>query len=312
MASTTKIKINLEGIPTLTRKQELYSLMFGNVIHFVRIVDSRNGYIVLPKTSQDADKLMSPDFRRKLKTRCEPQMPLETKAKMTIVIKKVDSYITSHSNEEIKEELVRQLKLQVDEVYKMPQHGIVKIRFPDIQTANKIKEQGLILYNYSINPAQIEEERFTRVIQCMNCYEYGHVKGKCTKKNSEKCSECGQTGHRFTACKSTTKKCLNCGGDHRTLSGACPIRRKEITKVEEKKQEKQVQKENRLLSEVVKNTAKATAKVEKTIEKTAKATAEITKTAIKETQPPIMQLPNNLAAPVLSVESDDKEKYDGQ
>ncbi|XP_042884618.1 uncharacterized protein LOC122261154 [Penaeus japonicus] len=197
MASTTKIKVNLDGIPTLTRKQELNSLMFGNGIHFLRIIDARNGYIVLPKTLTDADKIMSPEFRQKLKSSgFDPQMPLETKAKMTIVVKKVDSYITSHSNEEIKEELVRQLSLQIDEVYKMPQHGIVKIRFHDIQTAKKIKDQGLILYNYSINPAQIEEERFTRVIQCMNCYEYGHTKGKCTKKNAEKCDRCGQTGHR--------------------------------------------------------------------------------------------------------------------
>lgn len=55
---------------------------------------------------------------------------------------KVNSYINSYSNAEIKEKL----NMQTDEVYKMAQHGIVKIRFHDIQTAKKFKEQGLILY----------------------------------------------------------------------------------------------------------------------------------------------------------------------
>lgn len=107
-------------------EQELSTLMFSNGIHFLRIIETKNGYIVKPKTLQNANKIMSPDLNHKLQTSgFSLQMPLETNAKMAIVVKKVDCYIINHTNNEVKE-LIKPLKTHV-EVYNMPQHRIVKI-----------------------------------------------------------------------------------------------------------------------------------------------------------------------------------------
>ena len=53
--------------------------------------------------------------------------------------------------------------------------------------------------------------------------------GEVRKGGSQmSCSECGGDDHKWTECRNENKKCLNCGGPHRTLAMACPVKKEKI------------------------------------------------------------------------------------
>lgn len=72
-------------------------------------------------------------------------------------------------------------------------------------------------------------------LRCFKCLKYGHSKTKCRSEEGEICNNCGDKRHE-TDLDSVTKRCLrqskcvNCSGDHSSLSQTCPtfIKEKEI------------------------------------------------------------------------------------
>lgn len=56
------------------------------------------------------------------------------------------------------------------------------------------------------------------VMQCYNCYKYGHTKSKC--RSNTRCVICADLAHGN--CQEVTR-CRNCGGNHRSSSRVCPI-----------------------------------------------------------------------------------------
>ena len=71
---------------------------------------------------------------------------------------------------------------------------------------------------------------------CMRCYDFGHIKSKCSHPDVYKiCSECAELGHRFNECQAEVKKCINCQGEHRTLALRCPVRKRKVKEIEENK-----------------------------------------------------------------------------
>ena len=56
------------------------------------------------------------------------------------------------------------------------------------------------------------------------------------------CSECSEEGHKWSECKSQTKRCINCRGTHRTLAMSCPVKRDVINRIKENKQREEREK----------------------------------------------------------------------
>ncbi|XP_036138910.1 E3 ubiquitin-protein ligase BRE1A-like [Monomorium pharaonis] len=56
------------------------------------------------------------------------------------------------------------------------------------------------------------------VIQCYNCYGFGHIKERCFRKKI--CMICGDYYHEKCERKI---ECINCGGNHRPTDKKCPI-----------------------------------------------------------------------------------------
>ena len=101
--------------------------------------------------------------------------------------------------------------------------------------ADRILTDGLYLFNTRINPYQCEQERIHDLLICFKCYKYEDHHTKDCPTPLTVCSECAEEGHTFKECKSSTKKCLNCGVAHRTLLAGCQYRK---TKIVEKQKEK--------------------------------------------------------------------------
>ena len=69
---------------------------------------------------------------------------------------------------------------------------------------------------------------FVKLVPCRNCYGYDHKDKDCIQEKKVRCAYCAG-GHVQRECTATKPKCINCGGQHRTLAAACRIR-KEIIK----------------------------------------------------------------------------------
>lgn len=119
----------------------------------------------------------------------------------------------------------------------------IKVRFRSMAIADKIKETGLRLFWFSISPHNIEYERYTNIPQCMVCYLHDHVKSSCPNKDKKICSECAEVGH----INKVNPKCVNCGENHRTLSGRCKARKEVIKKIEQEKTTKEMGKKHHTL-----------------------------------------------------------------
>ena len=75
-------------------------------------------------------------------------------------------------------------------------------------------------------------ERYTpqcRIKQCFNCQGYGHTASTCTRKRA--CGKCGED-HETKDCKSHETHCAQCQGPHPAWHHECPVREKEITRLD--------------------------------------------------------------------------------
>jgi hypothetical protein len=94
---------------------------------------------------------------------------------------------------------------------------IVFSKYPE--ELNTWIEQGFSI-NYQIYRTQRFTKR-TQLIQCFNCYGYGHHAKTCQAKTC--CGKCGES-HETQNCKNTTVKCCQCKGPHEAWHYKCPIK----------------------------------------------------------------------------------------
>ena len=140
----------------------------------------------------------------------------------------------------MEEELVSEnnfLNDGIDNIFKIPKTRIIKITFNSSITAKKATEHGLLAFHMSIPHFNIKIEEYIPILTCIRCYAIEeHQTNKCPKeKDYLACSECASEHHSWKNCTSSFKRCINCGGDHRTLANKCPLRKKVN---EEKRKEK--------------------------------------------------------------------------
>jgi len=299
-----KIKIT-NGRPSPSKREALLQALFDAEIRTLRIITAHDHFLIICQDERNAEALFTTHCIDQLKEKgFEPLMPPELKAKLTLVLKQLDRELVKETPEAIKEELERNLPdTQIGNIYIMKNRYLIKIQFTDHQTAAKIQEKGLYLFNIYISPRQIEPERFTTIVQCIHCYRYGHYKNSCPDKEKrlKLCSECGSNTHNFRDCKSQTKKCLNCGEGHRTMANSCPIRKEAMKQTREERAKKEEEKKDIPIKKVAEQTAK------QTVAATQNAwlkplIKEIKEEKEKEKKEPqiILQLPDDLSVGIMT------------
>jgi len=299
----TKIKIKALGGPTHKKRETLANALFCAQIRVLRYFTIHDGYLALIEDDNHAEKLFSKDVVLTLeKLGFSPIIPIDMKAKLTLVFKKLDRQVVSESALEIEEEISSSFPdAQVEDIYVMKDKYIIKARFSDHATAKNIKEKGIYLFKVYVAPWQIEFERFTPLKQCMNCFAYGHLKTQCKSEKRARCTECGSNTHSFRDCKSSVKKCLNCGGAHRTFANSCPTRKEAMKISQEKVREKEKEKETKPYRAVAQKTA------QETVQATTNAWKPLINQVRQEikhtkTEPSIhLALPNDLSKEILVV-----------
>lgn len=162
-----------------------------------------------------------------------------------MLIFNVDKYIYDHTEAEIKQEfLIRNQWIEnIEQVFKFPNKNIVKIQFSNTISAKKACENGILGFQMSLPEHTIKIEDYIPITTCMRCYKIeDHYTSDCKKDKSYKvCSECASPDHTWRECKSDLKKCVNCGGNHRTLAFKCPEKKKATDSKTEELRNKQKQ-----------------------------------------------------------------------
>lgn len=165
-----------------------------------------------------------------------PITPPELKARKSVFIRQLDPHAGSQSPKDITTEIEKQNKwLKIEETQKIKNYThIIKVITQSTTMVDRLLAEGLTLFNTRVTPAQCEREHYFHILTCFKCYKYGdHPTFQCKEKLTL-CSECGSDTHTHRSCSSSTKKCLNCSGPHRTLAASCPERKLFIKELKEK------------------------------------------------------------------------------
>jgi len=107
-------------------------------------------------------------------------------------------------------------------------HCSIVIYFKNYYTANKCITNGCY-----INYVHYQPKRFVpqfQIIQCFNCYEYGHRAANCKRK--PRCGKCAGK-HNTKECNSTTVQCALCKNPHEAWRHECSARVAEKHRLEE-------------------------------------------------------------------------------
>lgn len=131
----------------------------------------------------------------------------------------------------------------------------------DIKIVEKAKQQGILAFNLSISPDQIERESYMQIKTCYRYYELDdHQTNECPHTSLTICSECGERVHTFKNCTNEAKRCINCEmhnlpANHRTLAMACPIRKNKIKEKSEENKKLAESKKQETYAEIPKRAA---------------------------------------------------------
>lgn len=227
-------------------KNQLLEILASNDVFATNVFETRDGYSVTLLRQEEQEVIFAAECQAALTSKgFSTVTPPDLKSKRTILMFNCPEEVTRHEANDIKEEIHRVNPFTInliEEVSKFHGKPIIKIIFKQINAARKAQEAGIRLYNMSIPPHQIEEEEYFPITMCMRCYSLdSHYTNQCKKnKEYQVCSECGDQGHKWFACTSENKTCLNCGGNHRTLAYKCPARK---TIMKNKKEEKKAKKD---------------------------------------------------------------------
>jgi len=229
-----------------------------------KLIPIETGFIAITDSSKSRDTLTSTRGISELKKiNLTPTESREQQANKTLFIKRVDSVAGSHTPDEIKAELQQNHPwLEIVNVYKIKQFThIFKIVCLTTAIADRVLENGLLLYYTRIAPSQITREKFIPIKTCFKCYKVNdHDTANCTSTQT-KCSNCSQIGHTHTQCTATEKTCLNCpppNNKHSTMFHSCPYRLQQQKITEQQKQQKSIAKTQATYKDIVKTTLEET------------------------------------------------------
>lgn len=218
------------------------------------------GFNAIFERKEDADRVLEVKSIEHLeRIGLSVRIPPELRARRSIFCRRIDSYVGEHTPQQLKTELEKENKwMKVREVIKFKDYThVFKIEMTTVNAADRAIRDGFGCFYTRVTPDQVEREKYVNLLICFSCYKYEHhTSDKCPERDNKVCSECAASGHTFRDCKSEVKKCLNCGGPHRTMAMACRVKKEEMRKKMEELENKAKSVTNKTYAEVAKAVVK--------------------------------------------------------
>lgn len=236
---------------------DVFAKVYGSLnIALTRLIDVENGYIALCQNDCDVDGLLSDKAAAELRgINLEARTPPHIAAQRSVICRRVDPWVGEHTDIELKNEFERVHPwVKIVEVIKFGTHThVFKVVFRETKMAVKATEEGLLAFSVKLSPDQISREEFIDILMCFSCYKLDdHISKNCPSRDTVICSECSAIGHKWNHCTSSVKRCINCRGNHRTMSMACPTKREIIANKKTENKNKESENTNKTYSDVAK------------------------------------------------------------
>lgn len=193
-----RLKIKSPNSKDLGKKTELQGLLSSNVIYVTRIITTNGGFVILTYSEEEMDKIFNNTDKQLQEKQVFLIIPPQLKANRLVLIFRVNNYIFTHSENEIKEEILEHNKWidEISQIYKFPNSNTLKITFNESAKAIKAQEHGIKLFSMRIPQYNIEQDTYHNLVTCMKCYEIEtHTTRNCPQESTYKiCSCCSSTG----------------------------------------------------------------------------------------------------------------------
>lgn len=261
---TTNVRLKIINKNAPPNRSKVIEVAYGALnVPFTRLFATSDGFKAVCRNNDDADVILGPAGAQAFQgIGLQVVMPPELRAKRSIFIRQLDYEFGKHTAEEIKEEIeTKNAWAKVDEVIKIKNYThCVKIRFAETAITDKALSDGFLAFNMSIVPSQMEREKFVNLLSCFTCYALeDHPTKDCPNKGSKWCSECAEQGHTYRECQNVNKACINCKKfenpdykTHRTLSMACPYKKRLIKEKTEEQKKTEEEKKNSTYASIAK------------------------------------------------------------
>lgn len=139
--------------------------------------------------------------------------------------------------ENIKATLKDELKIPINEVYKMKTKNENYPLF--MVTTNKnvllkvLNEKASVIEYTRVYWERRKNDRI--IIQCRRCQDWGHTTNNC--RRAPKCVKCAENHYSYNCTKPLDQpaKCANCNGDHTAANPECPVYKEKLQSLEHRK-----------------------------------------------------------------------------
>ena len=149
-----------------TRQLALWQLFSEHEICVIRIESNRTGFSIVAD-EDNVHKILTNGAHTALTSNgFEVVESGEAKANRTLVVSGLDQFVLGKTVDEIKTEIERGTAYVVEEVYKIPNTTIMKVRMKNPTMAKKALSDGLRVFSQSFPHHMIDTEIFIKVKQC--------------------------------------------------------------------------------------------------------------------------------------------------
>ena len=211
------------------KKKSILNICANLCVKILKILSVEEGFNVIVESSVEADKLFSDSASTLFSAESVTLLlPPELRASRSILMFNVDSLIYNNDCEDIKADILhRNDWCQLSEVIKFQRSKGIKIIFHSSSMADLCLSKGLKVFQLYVPGSALKRDDYCPILTCFKCYQLdSHLMINCPKdQNFMVCSNCSSLGHTWKNCISSVKKCINCDGNHSTVSMSCTLRR---------------------------------------------------------------------------------------
>ena len=229
--NTCRVKLINTGSESTHLKDEILRVCLAVTVRVIKLIPtSDNNFVLICFDLSDAEKLFTDDVSDKLeRINIKPVMPPNIRANRSILIYNLDEMIITNEENVMKNEIEeRNNWCKIVDLFKFKKTNGIKLVFQTSSMADSALSQGLFAFQLHIPPYSMKRDHYQYIKTCYICYKLDdHLIGSCSRKNTDfkVCSKCSTSGHTWKTCSSDVVKCINCKGNHSTLSYSCPARR---------------------------------------------------------------------------------------
>ena len=187
----------------------------GNLFRMKKLINQKLGQINRP----DIKRFGRNSFLIHTKSDGQAVMLLNMKKDSECIIKEIKPhFMFSYAkgvifNEDVhglsEEEILEMCPDNVWKIFKVPRSSMIVITFVNSTLPNEIIMEKEIMRVRPYRP---------RVLQCYNCYQFGHASRVCV--GDKVCQNCSQPEHGEC---DRSKKCTNCKGSHHARDKTCKV-----------------------------------------------------------------------------------------